>query len=150
MNVYITAVVLMISFCQNTLAGCANPYNCNPPSFDSSKIIEEMKTYSDEIADKSNFGTPKVISYWSHNPTLGFFPFSGTSYIIWINGLKLDLRECEDVNLLKKIVATNKHRQISGQGLPPGYNLLYPEQVEEISKKSSCTVSKKIRGFFGK
>lgn len=113
--------------------------------------IQEMEALGDRLVQKSKPQAPAVQSYWSTNPTLGFFSNDGsTANILWISGTKLDLRQCEDVSTLKSMVASNSHRRITGADLPGGYRLLYPENIEEIARNASCRVGERLKNLFGR
>jgi hypothetical protein len=136
-------------FTQNTPSPFAPPVQTVPSIVGSS--IQEMEALADRLMQRSQFQAPAVQSYWSVNPTLGFFSNDGsTAYILWINGTKLDLRQCGDVNTLKSMVASNSHRRITGAELPGGYRSLYPENIEEIARNASCGVGGKLKNLFGR
>ena len=109
------------------------------PSYNLDSQLREMEAFADRLTRKSQFHPPVFQSYWSNNPTLGAFSHDGsTAHILYINGARVNLKECGDVNTLKSLVASGLHRHITGQELPGGYILLYPENIEEIARNAKC------------
>lgn len=108
--------------------------------------IQEMEAIGKRLVQESQFQLPTIRSYYSDNPTLGFFSHDGrTANILWVNGTKIDLRECIDQNSLKSLVSLNQHRISTGQPLPSGYVLLHPENIEEISRNASCGIFDRLK-----
>lgn len=111
---------------------------------------QQMRDEAKRLIEESKFTPPPIRSYWQDNPTLGIFASGSSASILWINGKKIDLRICNEVKLLKKIVRINRHRDITGVGLPGGYSLLFPENIEEIASKASCSTLERVKDYFSK
>ena len=97
--------------------------------------LDVLLPQSSPVSVKLNkpFSQIEVAQNSASNPTLGFFPGSGSekAHFVYINGYRLDLRICNDIKTLRQLVAAGRHREASGQQLPGGYMSLYPEEVED-------------------
>lgn len=90
------------------------------------------------------------VSHWDASPSLGVFPLGNKTGILFVNGARFDLRECDDVTRLKAAVSANRHRDITRVPLPGGYLHLYPEHVEEIARGASCGFLDRARKSLGR
>ena len=92
---------------------------------------------------------PLVFSI-QNTPSLGVFSMGENreSYHLWINGVRIDIRNCPDVKRLKELVGKGYHRRITNLPLPGGYVRLYPESIEEVSRNASCGVIDRLEDFF--
>jgi hypothetical protein len=142
--------IFSTSFAQGISANPYAPYTPSPPSTPGLSL-QEMEALAERLIKKSERQSPEMKSYWNSNPTLGVFSSNGkTAYVLHLNGERLDLRECEDVESLKSMVIKNFHRNITGNPLPSGYLALHPENIEEIARNASCSLGARLKNFISK
>lgn len=63
---------------------------------------------------------------------------------VWINGLKFDIKNCDEKMQLKKFVASDMHKLHSSVPLPSGYIPIEQVTLEALTAQMECSTFQKF------